>query len=110
MAVAVDDAAITEQAKRVQEDGFTIVEGAADPALTATVREALRSLANQLGVEPKATAAGGIATKRKYNLLAKEPLMAMALKANVLPIVERVLDGGCLLSAYRDAEARRAAR
>jgi len=36
--------------------------------------------------------------------------MAMALKANVLPIVEQVLDGGCLLSAYRDAEARRAAR
>ncbi len=61
MAVAVDDAAITEQAKRVQEDGFTIVEGAADPALTATVRETLRSLANQLGVEPKATAAEGIA-------------------------------------------------
>ena len=57
MAVAVHDAAITEQAKRVQEDGFTIVEGAANPALTATGREALRSLANQLGVEPKAIAA-----------------------------------------------------
>lgn len=35
MAVAVDDALITEHAQRVQEDGFTIVEGAADPALTA---------------------------------------------------------------------------
>jgi ectoine hydroxylase-related dioxygenase (phytanoyl-CoA dioxygenase family) len=95
----VDDAAITEHTKRVQEDGFTIVEGAADEALTIELRDTLRSLADRLGVQPKGTAAEGIATKRMYNLLAKEPsLMAMPLHANVLPIVERLLDRECLLS------------
>jgi ectoine hydroxylase-related dioxygenase (phytanoyl-CoA dioxygenase family) len=99
MSAVLDDAAITEHVKRVQEDGFTIVEAAADDELVADLRDTLRSLADRLGVQPKGTAAEGIATKRMYNLLAKEPsLMAMPLHPNVLPIVERLLDRGCLLS------------
>jgi ectoine hydroxylase-related dioxygenase (phytanoyl-CoA dioxygenase family) len=53
----------------------------------------------ELHVEPKGTAAEGRATKRMYNLLAKDPaFQAMPLHDSVLPIVERVLDRGCLLS------------
>ncbi len=99
MAAQLDDAAITEHIKRVQEDGFTVVEDAADPELTASLRDRLRGLADELGVQPKGTAAEGIATKRMYNLLAKDPSLAdMPLHPNVLPIVEGLLDRGCLLS------------
>jgi ectoine hydroxylase-related dioxygenase (phytanoyl-CoA dioxygenase family) len=98
-AAVLDDAAIAEHVARVQAVGFTIVEDAAGAELTATLRDSLRSLADRLGVAPKRTAAEGIATKRMYNLLAKDPsLMAMPLHTNVLPVVERLLDRECLLS------------
>ena len=47
----------------------------------------------------KGTAAEGHATLRMYNLLAKDPaFQAMPVHPSVLPIVERLLDRGCLLS------------
>jgi ectoine hydroxylase-related dioxygenase (phytanoyl-CoA dioxygenase family) len=91
--------AIFDHLARIDGDGYTIVEGAIEPELVVALRDAIRRLERELRVEPKNTAAEGHATRRMYNLLAKDPLFqVMPLHDGVLPIVERVLDRGCLLS------------
>src|SRR5204862_906863 len=56
-------------------------------------------LERELHVEPRGTSAEGHATRRMYNLLARDQVFqAMPVHPSVLPIVERVLDRGCLLS------------
>jgi ectoine hydroxylase-related dioxygenase (phytanoyl-CoA dioxygenase family) len=97
--VTLAEPAIYDHLARIDDDGYTIVEGAIEPALVVDLRDAIRRLERDLHVEPKGTAAEGHATRRMYNLLAKDPVFqAMPLHDSVLPIVERVLDRGCLLS------------
>ena len=91
--------AIFDHLARIDGDGYTIVEGAIEPELVVALRDAIRRLERELHVEPKGTAAEGHATRRMYNLLAKDPVFqAMPLHDRILPIVEHVLDRGCLLS------------
>jgi ectoine hydroxylase-related dioxygenase (phytanoyl-CoA dioxygenase family) len=95
----LDEERLARHAARIDEEGYTVLEGAIEPELTAALRDAIRRLAGELGVEPRGTAAEGIATRRMYNLLAKDDVFqAMPLHRNVLPLVERLLDRGCLLS------------
>ena len=90
---------VAEHAARIDADGYTIIEGAIEPQLVATLREAIRRLQRELDVRPRDTAAEGKATLRLYNLLAKDPVFqVMPLHPSVLPLVERLLDRGCLLS------------
>jgi ectoine hydroxylase-related dioxygenase (phytanoyl-CoA dioxygenase family) len=97
--VTLAEPAIFDHLARIEVDGYTIVEDAIEPDLVATLRGAIRRLERDLHVEPKGTAAEGHATRRMYNLLAKDAVFqAMPLHESVLPIVERVLDRGCLLS------------
>jgi ectoine hydroxylase-related dioxygenase (phytanoyl-CoA dioxygenase family) len=91
--------AIFDHLARIDVDGYTIVEDAIEPDLVVDLREAIRRLERELHVEPKGTSAEGHATRRMYNLLAKDPVFqAMPVHPNVLPVVEQVLDRGCLLS------------
>jgi ectoine hydroxylase-related dioxygenase (phytanoyl-CoA dioxygenase family) len=91
--------AIFDHLARIGTDGYTIVEDAIEPELVRTLLEAIRRVEGELHIEPKGTAAEGHATRRMYNLLAKDTVFqAMPLHASVLPIVERMLDRGCLLS------------
>jgi ectoine hydroxylase-related dioxygenase (phytanoyl-CoA dioxygenase family) len=84
---------------RIDADGYTIVEDAIEPALVTRLRDTIRRLEGELDLRPRETAAEGIATLRMYNLLAKDPVFqAMPVHAAVLPIVEALLDRGCLLS------------
>jgi ectoine hydroxylase-related dioxygenase (phytanoyl-CoA dioxygenase family) len=97
--VTLADLAISDHLARIDGDGFTILERAIEPDLVQRLRDTIRRLERELHVEPKGTAAEGHATRRMYNLLAKDPVFqAMPLHESVLPIVERVLDRGCLLS------------
>jgi ectoine hydroxylase-related dioxygenase (phytanoyl-CoA dioxygenase family) len=97
--VTLADLAISDHVARIDGDGFTILERAIEPELVQTLRETIRRLERELHVEPKGTAAEGHVTRRMYNLLAKDAVFqAMPLHESVLPIVERVLDRGCLLS------------
>ena len=90
---------ILEHVARIDADGYTIVEHAVEAPLVDSLLGAIRRLERERNVQPLGTAAEGIATKRMYNLLAKDPAFrAMPVHASVLPIVERVLDRGCLLS------------
>jgi len=97
--VTLDDLAITEHLERIDAEGYTIIADAIEPDLVAQLRDTIRRLERDLGVQPRETAAEGHATKRMYNLLAKDPVFQlMPVHPNVLPLAERLLDRGCLLS------------
>ena len=84
---------------RIEDDGYTILEDAIDPELTRCLRDTIRRLERDLDVRPRETEAEGIATLRMYNLLAKDPVFqSMPVHRAVLPLVEALLDRGCLLS------------
>jgi ectoine hydroxylase-related dioxygenase (phytanoyl-CoA dioxygenase family) len=97
--VTLTQSSIFDHVDRVDTDGYTIVEDAIEPALVEALRDTIRRLEDELDVRPRETAAEGHATKRMYNLLAKDAVFqAMPAHESVLPIVERLLDRGCLLS------------
>ncbi len=83
----------------LREQGFTILERAIEPELVAALATAIRRVERESGAAPRGNPAEGFATLRTYNLLAKDPVFqAMPVHPAVLPLVERVLDPGCLLS------------
>jgi ectoine hydroxylase-related dioxygenase (phytanoyl-CoA dioxygenase family) len=87
-------------ADRLKRDGYTIVEDAVAPELIDALSDALVRLERDLGVRPAQNSFEGRNTVRIYNLLALDPVFA-AVPAHpaVLPLVEGVLDEGCLVSS-----------
>ena len=95
----LDPTAIDEHLATIEEQGYTIVNDAVDPALTAELRDTIRGLFDELGVEPRGNRAEGFATKRLYNLVPRaEVLQRLPTHPTVLPLVERLLEPDCLLS------------
>lgn len=92
-------AAIEDHVREIDEQGYTILREAIEPALVVGLRDTIRRLQKELDVKPRGNRSEGLASLRIYNLLAKDPIFQkMALHDAVLPIVERVLDEECLLS------------
>jgi len=86
--------------ERVRRDGFTIVAGAIEPDLIEALGAALARLERELGAAPSTNDFEGRRTVRIYNLLARgAPFERVPDHASVLPIVEGVLDAGCLVSS-----------
>ena len=84
----------------VAEQGYTIVENAIEPALVDELNESLRRLEQFLDVQPAPNSFEGHSTLRVYNLLAYDDVwQRVPVHEHVLPIVERVLDPGCLISS-----------
>ncbi|HEX2850634.1 MAG TPA: phytanoyl-CoA dioxygenase family protein [Acidimicrobiales bacterium] len=85
---------------RVAEEGYTIIEDAFDPAFADDIRADLDRLERDLAVTPAQNVFEGTSTVRIYNLLVHGPLYeAIPVARNVLPVVEGVLDRGCLISS-----------
>jgi ectoine hydroxylase-related dioxygenase (phytanoyl-CoA dioxygenase family) len=84
----------------MQRDGFTIVEGVMDGDLVAALRDDLERLERELAAQPAANLFEGLRTVRIYNLLVHGALyQQVAAHEAILPIVEGVLDAGCLVSS-----------
>ncbi len=84
----------------VGRDGYTIVENAIEPDLIDELNAALERLERDLGAKPSDNAFEGVSTVRIYNLLAfGEPFNRVPVHPSVLPVVEGVLDSGCLISS-----------
>lgn len=84
----------------VRERGYTIVENAIAPELVEALAAALARLERELGSRPAENQFEGHRTIRIYNLLAHgAPFTEVPVHAAVLPIVEGVLDPGCLISS-----------
>ncbi|MDB4945242.1 MAG: hypothetical protein JWP97_4776 [Labilithrix sp.] len=89
-----------EHIERIAHDGFTIVEDAIDPALTDRLVAAIDALHAELAVTPAANIFEGLATLRIYNLLARGKVFEeVPVHDAILPIVQGVLDKGCLVSS-----------
>ena len=83
----------------IARDGFTIVENAIPPSLIDALNEALTRLERDLDAKPAMNGFEGHRTVRIYNLLAHgAPFEQVPVHSSVLPIVEGVLDDGCLIS------------
>lgn len=89
-----------EHVERIARDGFTIIEDVFDRDRAGALRAELDRLERDLGIEPAGNSFEGATTWRIYNLLAHGPLFeAIPVDPAVLPIVEGVLDEGCLVSS-----------
>src|ERR1700730_2517592 len=86
--------------KEVAEQGYTIVEDAIEPALIDELNEALERLERFFDVQPSPNSFEGHKTLRVYNLLAFDDVwQRVPVHPSVLPVVEGVLDPGCLISS-----------
>lgn len=96
----MDDATVQAHVERVQRDGYTIVENAIEPELISALSTDLLRLEHEYDVQPACNPFEGAHTVRIYNLLVHGPLyQSIPVHPNVLPVVEGVLDRGCLVSS-----------
>jgi ectoine hydroxylase-related dioxygenase (phytanoyl-CoA dioxygenase family) len=85
---------------RIAEVGYTIVEDAIEVDLLDELTAELQRLEVDLGIVPARNDFEGTQTVRIYNLLVHgKAFERVPLHPNVLPLVEGVLDQGCLISS-----------
>lgn len=91
---------ITDHARDLETKGWTVLEDAVDPALIDALADDLHRLERELDVQPSENSFEGRNTLRVYNLLARgEIWWKVPVHPAVLPVVESVLDSGCLISS-----------
>jgi ectoine hydroxylase-related dioxygenase (phytanoyl-CoA dioxygenase family) len=97
---SLDDDTIEATAARVRDEGWAVVEGAIDLDLVDAIGDTLMRLERDLGIVPADNLFEGLHTTRIYNLLVHGPVFErIPVHPNVLPIVEKVLDPGLLVSS-----------
>jgi ectoine hydroxylase-related dioxygenase (phytanoyl-CoA dioxygenase family) len=97
---SLTDDELAQHVAHIAEDGYTVIEDAVEPDLVDDLLAALDRLERDLGVVPAENTFEGVHTTRIYNLLVHGDVFArVPTHPNVLPVVERVLDPGCLLSS-----------
>ena len=95
----MDDATRNAHLAEIDEQGFTILEGAIEPDLVVELRDTLRRYHEETAASPRNTAAEGWATLRSYNLLSKgEVFQQVPVHPEVLPFAENLLGPECLIS------------
>jgi ectoine hydroxylase-related dioxygenase (phytanoyl-CoA dioxygenase family) len=96
----LDPDTLAEHAERIDRDGYTILEGVIEDELRDALTDDLVRLERFYDVTPSDNGFEGTKTVRIYNLLALGKLYeGIPVHANVLPVVEGVLDDGCLVSS-----------
>lgn len=96
----LDPQTIAQHVERVRTDGYTVVENAAEPEFVSALHDDLLRLERELGIATAKNRFEGRNTLRVYNLLIHGKLYErIPVHENVLPIVEGVLDYGCLISS-----------
>ena len=96
----LDPDTLAAHAARIDRDGYTVLERVIEPELVDALTDDLDRLEAFYGITPSDNEFEGSHTVRLYNLLALGRLYeAIPVHPNVLPIVDRVLDAGCLVSS-----------
>jgi ectoine hydroxylase-related dioxygenase (phytanoyl-CoA dioxygenase family) len=96
----MDELALKEHKAAIDRDGYTILERAIQPELLEALAADLLRLEELYCVVPADNSFEGSSTVRIYNLLALGKLYeAIPVHPEVLPVVEAVLDPGCLISS-----------
>ena len=92
--------AIEDHVARIERDGYTVVEDAIEADLVDALGADLQRLEAAFGARPAGNIFEGLRTVRIYNLLVHGALYeAIPVDTAVLPVVEGVLDWGCLVSS-----------
>ncbi len=95
------EAAIRAHADHIRDDGYTVIEGAADRSLVDALKAAIERIEREHNLDTAKTSFEGFKTLRINNLLTYDDIFwEVPLHNHVLPIVERVLDRECLLSSF----------
>jgi len=96
----IETKSLDAHAEAIERDGYTILEDAIEPELVDALVDDLSRLEEVYEVVPADNSFEGSRTVRIYNLLAFGKLYeAIPVHPHVLPVVERVLDVGCLVSS-----------
>ncbi len=96
----LDTDTVASHVDRINRDGYTILEDVIEPDLVDALSAGLERLERLYDVQPANNSFEGDRTIRIYNLLAFGELYErIPVHPNVLPVVERVLDPGCLVSS-----------
>jgi ectoine hydroxylase-related dioxygenase (phytanoyl-CoA dioxygenase family) len=91
---------VASHLRAIEARGYSVIEDAIEADLVDEIAGALETLERDLGTVPAANSFEGRQTWRVYNLLVHgEVFGRIPTHANVLPVVEAVLDDGCLLSS-----------
>jgi len=91
---------VKNHVERIRERGYTILENVIEPERVAAIGEALERLEKELAIGAGKNPFEGFKTFRIYNLLVHGPVFeAIPVHESVLPLVEGVLDRGCLVSS-----------
>ena len=98
--MALNDRELNQHLRNIDEVGYTLIENAIERELVDALNESLIRLEQALHVSPGANSFEGHKTIRIYNLLARDRIFEQVpVHPNLLPIVEGVLDPGCLISS-----------
>jgi|JI10StandDraft_1071094.scaffolds.fasta_scaffold382861_2 ectoine hydroxylase-related dioxygenase (phytanoyl-CoA dioxygenase family) len=96
---------IDRLAASVREQGYAIAPGIVPTALVGELTETIDRLLVDLAIPYGSNAFLGRATRRIFNLLARDPAFReVPVFARTLPVVERLLDAECLLSSLTAIE------
>jgi ectoine hydroxylase-related dioxygenase (phytanoyl-CoA dioxygenase family) len=91
---------VETHAARIETDGYTILENVIAEDLLDRLEADLLRIEREESVTPAQNIFEGFRTVRIYNLLARGKLYEeIPVHENVLPLVEKVLDRGCLVSS-----------
>ena len=91
---------VQDHLAEIGEKGWTVIEDAIEPALIDALDADLARLEHDLSIQPADNSFEGRRTLRVYNLLARgEVWWRVPVHPAVLPVVEGVLDRGCLISS-----------
>jgi ectoine hydroxylase-related dioxygenase (phytanoyl-CoA dioxygenase family) len=83
----------------IETRGFTVLESVLEDALVDELNEDLRRIEHDHEIVPAQNDFEGTHTVRLYNLLAQAPVyQRVPVHPAILPVVEGVLDKGCLIS------------
>jgi ectoine hydroxylase-related dioxygenase (phytanoyl-CoA dioxygenase family) len=96
----LDQTQIQTHLEKIARDGYSIVPNAIDRDFVDALVADLLRLERELGITPAPNPFEGVKTVRIYNLLRYGKLYErIPVHENILPIVEGVLDPGCLVSS-----------
>jgi ectoine hydroxylase-related dioxygenase (phytanoyl-CoA dioxygenase family) len=107
MGESVVEVDVAGHVAEIGEQGYTVVPDAFDASFADELLADLDRLHAELGTVPAGNGFEGHRTLRVYNLLVHGELwQQVPVHPNVLPIVEGVLDHGCLISSLSSIDIR----
>lgn len=96
----VGDNALATALHEIEDQGYTVLEDVIDHDFLDTLSEELLRIEHDQGVLPSSNLFEGEKTVRIYNLLVYgSPFSEIPIHPALLPVIEGVLDDGCLISS-----------